>query len=973
MLDMISNFEILNEYSKCVQDPVYAIETYLSTKDLTQGGYVPFKLFPKQLEVISGYENYTYNLVTKPRQAGISTTTQAYLSIKVAFADPDNPETILIIANKLKLAQKFLKGIKEYLNQLPRWVWGTEYYGTKEKESKDIFLSNSKIEIELPNGCQIIAVATSEDALRGYTPTYLVFDEAAFIDNGASVYAAAISSCATGGKVMLISTPNGMDSLYYKTYEMSKTGDNDYNIIEMRWYEDPRYNKDLRWIKKDKSGEIIEEIIECEFTLDNYIKMLKEGYKPVSTWYNRMCANLNNNARKIAQELDVTFLGSGGNVIADEDIVYCENETVEEPKWVDGREKEHWIWEKPIEGHKYFLGADVSRGDGEDFSTIVIIDFTTMEQVMEYRGKIQPDLFGQIIYDYGTLYNAYVVVDITGGMGVSTVLKLLELGYKNLHYDDAKNKLLPSKRDTLEQYSKENLIPGFNVNGVRLPMIAHLEQSIRLKTIKIKSRRMVSEMKSFIYKNGRPDHMEGHHDDCLKSGTLIKTINGYKPIEEIIHGEMVLTHMGRYQPVEKILVKPFDGDWYDMEFQGQLKLGLSYNHPLYAQKNSLSRDNEEKKDERSWITPDDWGKMKNNKGYYKDLSKYPRQISIIEDLGVSTNHILYCSDYYKKGVNETSNKLESLTLDENFSKFLGLFLADGHAVKNSFNENGNNNYSFSLAFNVRDEELCLEMENYFNSLGINHHRTKVKGKGFALISSNKFLWHVLSECYDKNREKILPTYSRYLKNYLEYTLDYWIKGDGWVDKTNKYDFIGATTSKSLGLSMRDIAWSLGKYAVIRENKRHRYGVKTKNQFWVHIRSDFRDNDRLKKMTNFEYGTKTVRIKKSHYVGLVYNLQVANDESFIANGIVVHNCLMALAMPLWVMEHSFKKLEKLEKQAKAMLSSWKVNSGDSINNDNTGYVSKKGQKPLPKPNPNSLIGKNVQDPTGQYMWLFSGFK
>jgi len=83
--------------------------------------------------------------------------------------------------------------------------------------------------------------------------------------------------------------------------------------------------------------------------------------------------------------------------------------------------------------------------------------------------------------------------------------------------------------------------------------------------------------------------------------------------------------------------------------------------------------------------------------------------------------------------------------------------------------------------------------------------------------------------------------------------------------------------------------------------------------------------------------------------------------------------MELAMHLWVMEHSFKKLEKLEKQAKAMLSSWKVNNGDSINNDNTGYVSKKGQKPLPKPNRNSLSGKNVQDPTGEYMWLFSGFK
>ena len=83
--------------------------------------------------IIDDYEHYRFNLITKPRQAGISTTTQAYCSIKIGFADPKNPETIIVIANKLTLAKKFLKGIKDYVNQLPRWVWGNEYYGSEEK------------------------------------------------------------------------------------------------------------------------------------------------------------------------------------------------------------------------------------------------------------------------------------------------------------------------------------------------------------------------------------------------------------------------------------------------------------------------------------------------------------------------------------------------------------------------------------------------------------------------------------------------------------------------------------------------------------------------------------------------------------------------------------------------------------------------------------------------------------------------
>jgi hypothetical protein len=532
---MLTGQEILTEYLKCVKDPIYAIEGYLETKDLTQGGFVPFKLFPRQKEIVKAYEKNVYNLVTKPRQAGISTTTQAYMAIKAGFCDPDNPETILIIANKLKLAQKFVRGIKDYLLQLPRWIWGPDYYGSEENEKRDIFITDSKIEIELPNGTQIIAVATSEDALRGYTPTYLVFDEAAFIDNGDAVYAAAMSSCATGGRVMLISTPNGMDPLYYKTYEQSKTGKNNYNVIEMRWYEDPRYNKDLRWIKKNEQGEISEEIEEVEFIVDNYEQKIKDGYKPTSTWYENMCMTLNNNSRKIAQELDVSFLGSGGNVISDEDIVFHEENNVKDPVWVDGIEKETWIWEKPIEGHQYIMGVDVARGDGEDSSTIVIIDFTTMTEVMEYQGKIQPDLLAELVYEYGNLYKAYTVVDITGGMGVSTVLKLIELDYKYLHYDEPRGKVLNTKKQQLDFHSKDSKIPGFNINGVRTPMIAHLEFMIRSNGIKIRSRRVTSEMKTFVYKNGKADHMDGYHDDLLMAFAMPLWVleHSFKKLEKL--------------------------------------------------------------------------------------------------------------------------------------------------------------------------------------------------------------------------------------------------------------------------------------------------------------------------------------------------------------------------------------------------------------------------------------------------------
>jgi hypothetical protein len=90
-----------------------------------------------------------------------------------------------------------------------------------------------------------------------------------------------------------------------------------------------------------------------------------------------------------------------------------------------------------------------------------------------------------------------------------------------------------------------------------------------------------------------------------------------------------------------------------------------------------------------------------------------------------------------------------------------------------------------------------------------------------------------------------------------------------------------------------------------------------------------------------------------------------------------DCLFALAMPLWVLEHSFKNLEKLEKQSKAILSSWVVGGSASNNNNNSGggFVpgNMRNKAALPKPKFTKEVSKNMQDPKGDYLWLFSGTK
>ena len=113
-----------------------------------------------------------------------------------------------------------------------------------------------------------------------------MFDEAAFIENGKDVYASALPTVSTGGHIVMISTPNGKDQLYYETCRQAKlkgTKDwNNFELVEMKWYQDPRYNKFLEWTKKDEeTGEILvekEEYLDKEgnikFDTDHWNKMV---------------------------------------------------------------------------------------------------------------------------------------------------------------------------------------------------------------------------------------------------------------------------------------------------------------------------------------------------------------------------------------------------------------------------------------------------------------------------------------------------------------------------------------------------------------------------------------------------------------------------------------------------------------------------------------------------------------------------
>jgi hypothetical protein len=503
--------QVMIEYVKCLQDTPYALRTYLQTYDNTVSKYVPLELFPDQISLLDDYENYEENIALKYRQAGVSTVTGAWISKRLVFAKKTQPEKILIIANKLDTSMEMANKIRAFVDQWPNWV-GVGFSNDK----------NSQRHYKLTNGSEVKAVATSKDALRGFTPTILVFDEAAFIEADSDFWAACMASLSTGGKVIVVSTPNGYDPIYYEIYDQALKGMNNFKISEMYWYRDPRYAKDLYLVPTEDlihyllNREDFDESKNISFAHVDPFKrdyeelnhFFKQGYKPCSTWYEKMVKKLKYDKRKINQELNCEFLGSGDNVFDNKQLEDIKNNSLlDPPSKLMGNSL--WLWKEPIEGHKYIMGIDVSRGDSEDFSSIQIIDFDDREQVLEYVGKIPPDTLAEIAYKWGMMYNAFVVVDITGGMGITTVRKMQELGYKNLYIDgvDSMNIWAVNK-------SAVDKIPGLNFNNKRVQIIAAFEEGVRHK-FKIRSVRLYNEMNTFVYINGRPDHQKGQHDDLI--------------------------------------------------------------------------------------------------------------------------------------------------------------------------------------------------------------------------------------------------------------------------------------------------------------------------------------------------------------------------------------------------------------------------------------------------------------------------
>jgi len=456
MSQYLSKKELVRELVKCGKDPVYFIDNYCKIAH-PQRGQIPFKTWDFQKDLLQKFNDYRNNIILKSRQMGISTITAAYVSWMLLFHRDKN---VLVIATKFSTAANLVKKVKAMIKLLPPWF----------DQIAKIAIDN-RSSFVLSNGSEIKATSTSADAGRSEALSLLVIDEAAHIDGFSELWAALQPTMAAGGRCIALSSPNGVGNWFHKTYVSSQAGENDFHPTILHWTLHP---------ERDQA------------------------------WFDETTRNLSR--RKVAQEYECNFNASGETVIHPDNLNKMAL-TCRSPEHQTGFDRNFWIWKQYDPDNKYLLVGDVSRGDGADYSVFHIFDISTMVQVAEYRGKPTTDLFARILFDAGKEYgNAMLVVE-NNNIGFSVLEKLIDAGYPNLYYSTK------GTHQYVEQYEAEqisNSVPGFTTSQKTRPLIvAKLEEFVRNELITINSERTYQELKTFVWRNGRPEAQRSYNDDLV--------------------------------------------------------------------------------------------------------------------------------------------------------------------------------------------------------------------------------------------------------------------------------------------------------------------------------------------------------------------------------------------------------------------------------------------------------------------------
>jgi hypothetical protein len=457
---------IREEYIKCAKDPIYFMKKYVKIQHPTRGT-LPFITYPFQDKALENFVHHNQNIILKSRQMGITTLVAGYSIWLMTF---HNDKQILCLSITQETSKAIVTKVRFANDNLPSWL-------------KVPAVEDNRLSLKLKNGSEIKAASSAGTSGRSSALSLLVVDEAAFIDNIEEIWLSSQYTLSTGGKAIILSTPNGVGNWFHKMWTESEEGLNSMNRISLPWHLHPE--RDQKW-------------------RDEQTKLSGE--------------------RGAAQECDCEFSTSGNTVIEIPILEWYSKNQVTEPIEKRGMDRGYWIFKYPEAGKSYMVSADVARGDASDYSAAQILDIETMEQVAEYKGKLPTKEYARALITMATEYNNALLVIENANVGWAVIQEVLDNSYPNLFYSSSDLQYVDVENQMTNKINaqEKKMTPGFTTSNKSKPLlISKLESYFRNKEVIIHSKRLVEELQVFIWKSGavssKAEAMDGYNDDLVMS------------------------------------------------------------------------------------------------------------------------------------------------------------------------------------------------------------------------------------------------------------------------------------------------------------------------------------------------------------------------------------------------------------------------------------------------------------------------
>ena len=458
----------LDDFIKCC-DPntgyLYFMDNFFYIQHPTRGSMV-YHPYDYQKRLIHTYHNYRFSISLMPRQSGKSTSAAGYLLWYAMFV-PDS--TILIAAHKYAGAQEIMQRIRYAYESCPTHI-------------KAGVVTYNKGSLEFENGSRIVSQTTTENTGRGMSISLLYLDEFAFVRPSiAELFWTSITpTLSTGGKAIITSTPNSDEDQFALIWKQAnkcqdaygnetELGINGFKSYRAYWQEQP--GRDDKWAESMKA-------------------QLGED--------------------RFRREIGCEFIIADETLINPNTLIMLEGQ---EP--IDRMGQVRW-YKKPTKGNLYVVALDPSLGTGSDPAAIQIFEANTTEQIGEWKHnkteipqqiKLLAEINKYIVECTGEPNNLYYSLE-NNSIGEAALISLNEFGETNI------------PGIFFSEYGKKR--KGFNTSHkVKLTACAKFKTLLESKKMKLHSRSLISELKTFVALGGSYSAKIGETDDLVMATLLV--------------------------------------------------------------------------------------------------------------------------------------------------------------------------------------------------------------------------------------------------------------------------------------------------------------------------------------------------------------------------------------------------------------------------------------------------------------------